>query len=103
MTKDELRTMHSSKGLFIFGNRKAEKIRPLPIYKNKDLMRKAGLASVNGELVVINEPPPETSYEEKPLEDLFEDIPLADIEEQLTEPEMVDFKNRLNEILAQQD
>lgn len=53
MTMDELRTMHTSRALFIHANRKAEKVRPIPLFRNKSLMAQANIASINGELVAI--------------------------------------------------
>lgn len=95
MTMDEIRTMPLHKGLFLFGNRHGQKIRPLPIFKNKALMEQAGLMSVNGELVVK----PQPLLEEPTVEQAL-DLPPISIEEELeSSTESNEFRERLEELL----
>lgn len=50
MLKDEIRTMPTTEGLFIYGNNYGQKIHPLPLYKNYKLMAKANIESKYGRL-----------------------------------------------------
>lgn len=95
LTNDELRRLPSSRGLFLFSNKNAQKIRPTPIYQNKELMARAGISSINGELVA-DEPALEL---ESPSEKLDISIPPVTIEDDLTNPHIREAKEKLREIL----
>lgn len=92
MTMDELRTMSNSKGIFLFSNRPGQKIRPLPIFKNKHLMETSGLRSVNGELVADAPPAALPAVDE-------EQLLTASIADDLTNPKIREMKERLRDIL----
>lgn len=99
MTIDEIRTMPSHKGLFIFGNRPGEKITPTPIFKNPALMKKAGLQSINGELVPLDTTPPTPSGLPEPQETAAANDFTTTLEEHIENSAIRDMKERLKELL----
>ncbi len=55
MTMQEIRTMPEGRGLLIYANMPAIKVKFTPIYQNKKLLKMAGLASIDGRLIVTQE------------------------------------------------
>lgn len=93
MTMDEIRTLPTNKGIFIFGNQYGQKIHPLPIYKNKALMNRSGITSANSQLKA-------THPYEQPLALTSTTLPLLLDNDHLVDEETLEFQRKLNEIIG---
>lgn len=93
MTADEIRTMPAHRGLFIFGNMYGQKIRPLPLFKNKALMETCNITSTDGKLIALGHyEPPSALPSGEPQR--------FSLDEEIVDAETKEMKERLNEILV---
>ncbi|KAA3625755.1 MAG: hypothetical protein DWQ02_21150 [Bacteroidetes bacterium] len=92
LNQDEIRTLESWAGIFIHGNYYGEKITTIPIYKNKGLMKKFGIQSIDGSLV------PQEIIMQQEIE-LAEDFIRFPLEKELETQTEIDLKKKLDQIL----
>jgi|GEM_PF-6676649 len=92
MTQSEIRRMNHC--LLIHGNNQPEKFSPIPIYKNQELMDKAGLVSIDGE-IRYKDP----NYTPKNINTLppYEPVTIK----KMLEPEKEEIREKLTEILSE--
>ena len=106
LTADELRTLSPDKAIFIYSSELPQPIHPLPLYKNKKLLKRSGLKSEGGRLV-LNGQTDLKKTDSRPLplpyqEDLELPSPASENEMDMGSnlDENKEMENRLDELLG---
>ncbi len=106
LTADELRTLPADQAIFIYSSELPQRIYPLPLYKNKKLLKQSGLKSEDGRLVLIKQPAlknPDSQPLPSPSEEALELPPPMSGNERDIEPKRVENKEmekRLDKLLG---